>query len=68
MGEVGSPLPCFPREAAGRVYYSFGGAPTQIDTNNAQPGVLSDRFINTRGALPRRIAETKAHRTGGIIM
>lgn len=56
----GSQLPSFPGEGAGRVYYSFGGAPAQIHINTAQPGVLRYRFINTRRALPRRIAITKA--------
>ena len=56
----GRQLPSFPGEGAGRVYYSFGGAPAQIHINTAQPGVLRYRFINTRGALPRRIAGTKA--------
>ena len=53
-------MPSFPGEGAGRVYYSFGGAAAQIHINTAQPGVLRDRFINTRGALPRRVAITKA--------
>lgn len=28
----------------------------------AQPAILSDQFINTPGALPRRVVATKAHR------
>ena len=59
-GGSGEPAALFPTGGAGRVYYSFGGAAAQIHINTAQPGVLRDRFINTRWALPRRVAITKA--------
>lgn len=60
-----------PGGGAGPVDNSLGGAPTQIYIHKAQAGVLSDRFINTAGPLPRCIAITKAAsppRTGGIVM
>ena len=72
-GGSGEPAALFPTGGAGRVYYSFGGAAAQIHINTAQPGVLRDRFINTRLGAAEAGRNNKggfaaAHRAGGTIM